>query len=147
TLKDFIWWSGLSAGEARAGFEDIKSRLVSETAGKTVYWMSPDISLPEDKAGAFALPGFDEYILGYQDRSAVLDAQHAEKICPGNNGMFASTILIEGKVIGTWKRTIKKNSVAITAVPFTKLSKAKQGAFQQAAERYAEFMGLPAAVI
>lgn len=147
TLKDFIWWSGLSATEARAGFEDIKSKLVSETVGKTTYWMSPDISLPTDKVSAFALPGFDEYILGYQDRSSVLDAQHAEKICPGGNGMFASTIVIEGKVVGTWKRAIKKNAIAITAAPFIKLSKAEQSAFKQAAERYAEFMGLPAEVI
>jgi len=144
TLKDFIWWSGLSATEARAGFEDIKSKLVAETVGKSIYWMSSDIALPKEKVSAFALPGFDEYILGYQDRSAVLDAQHTEKICPGNNGMFASTIVIDGQVVGTWKRTIKKNAIAVTATPFEKLNKAEMAAFKQATERYGAFMGLPA---
>lgn len=147
TIKDFIWWSGLSATEARAGFEDIKTKLVAETVGKTTYWMSPDISLPKGNVSAFALPGFDEYILGYQDRSAVLELQHAEKICPGGNGMFASTIVIGGRVVGTWKRAIKKKGIVITVTPFVELSKAEQSAFKQAAERYAAFMGLPAEVM
>jgi hypothetical protein len=147
TIKDFIWWSGLSASEARAGFEHIKSKLVAETVEKTDYWMSPDIALTKAKSSAFALPGFDEYILGYQDRSIVLEPQHAEKICPGNNGMFASTIVIDGQVVGTWKRTVKKNVIAISATPFNKLSKVEMSAFKQAAERYGAFMGLPTEVI
>ncbi len=52
--------------------------------------MPPDIAPPEVTA-AFALPGFDEFILGYKDRSAVLDAAHADQVCPGGNGMFVST--------------------------------------------------------
>jgi len=147
TIKDFIWWSGLSATEARTGFEDVKSRLVSETVGITIYWMSPDIALPKDKASAFALPGFDEYILGYQDRSVVLEPQHAEKICPGSNGMFISSIVIGGQVVGTWKRTVKKKAIAVTAIPFGKLSKAEMMAFKQAVERYGAFMGLTTEVV
>jgi hypothetical protein len=147
TIKDFIWWSGLSATEARAGFEDIKAKLISETVDKTVYWMSPDIPSPKEKVSAFALPGFDEYILGYQDRSAVLDPQHADKICPGGNGMFAFTIIVDGQVVGTWKRTVKKNAIAITAMPFDKLNKAEKSAFKQAAERYGAFMGLAAEIV
>jgi len=142
TIKYFIWWSGLSATEARAGFEDIKSRLVSETVGKIIYWMLPDIALPKDKASAFALPGFDEYVLGYQDRSAVLEPQHAEKICPGSNGMFISSIVIDGQVVGTWKRTVKKKAIAVTAIPFGKLSKAEMASFKQAVERYGAFLGV-----
>ena len=147
TLKDFIWWSGLSAIEARAGFEDVKTKLVAETVGKTVYWMSPDITLPKEKVSAFALPSFDEYILGYQDRSAVLDPQHAEKICLGGNGMFASTMIIDGQVVGTWKRTVKKNTITVTAIPFSQLSKGEMAALKQAAERYGAFMGMAVAVI
>jgi len=144
TLQDYIWWSGLSAGDARAGFESIKSDLVQETVNKQIYWMPPDIILPENQASAFALPGFDEYLLGYKDRSAVLDREHAEKVCPGSNGMFASTIVINGRVAGTWRRSIKKNSINIIPQPFTALRKAERRAFNEAAERYAAFMSLPA---
>lgn len=147
TLKDFIWWSSLSATEARAGFEDIKSQLVSETLGKTVYWMAPDRVAPQEKSSVFALPGFDEYILGYQDRSAVLDAQHAEKICPGGNGMFASTIVVNGQVVGTWKRNFKKSGIDMMASPFGAMSKKEQLNFEQVALRYGHFMGLPVRVV
>lgn len=142
TIKDFIWWSGLSATEARAGFEDIKSKLISETVDKAVYWMSPDIALPKEQGSTFALPGFDEYILGYQDRSVVLAPQHADNICPGGNGMFISSIVVDGQVVGTWKRTVKKNAIAVTAIPFGKLSKVEMAAFKHAAERYGAFMAM-----
>ena len=144
TLQDFIWWSGLSASEARAGFEAIKSNLVQETVNKQTYWMPPDIILPKDQTSAFALPGFDEYLLGYRDRNAVLDSAHAEKVCPGGNGVFASTIVIDGRVMGTWKRTIKKSSVEIVANPFSTLKSAERRAFHEATERYAAFLSLPA---
>lgn len=142
TLQDFLWWSGLSAGEARTGFESIRSNLIQETANKETYWMSPGVAEPGELC-AFALPGFDEYLLGYKDRSAVLDAAHADKICPGGNGMFAPTIVINGRVAGTWKRTIKKSSIDIVATPFAPLKKAERRAFDEAAGRYASFMSLP----
>ncbi len=143
TIQDFIWWSGLSAGEARGGFEAIKSHLITETVDKLIYWMSPVMQAPDGLAKTFVLPGFDEYLLGYKDRSAVLDAQHAEKICPGGNGVFAPTFILDGRVVGTWKRSVKKSSLAIVALPFTVLNKKQKLAFKRAAERYATFMGLP----
>ncbi len=147
TLQDFIWWSGLSAGDARAGFDAVKSNLVQESVNKQTYWMPPDITLPKEVASAFALPGFDEYLLGYQDRNAVLDKAHAEKVCPGGNGMFASTIIINGRVVGTWKRTIKKAGIEITVMPFTILNMADQKSFAEAANRYGEFLNKPVNVL
>jgi hypothetical protein len=129
TLQDFIWWSGLSASDARAGFEAIKSNLVQETVNRQVYRMPPDIILPEIQATAFALQGFDEFLLGYKDRSAVLDKKHAEKVCPGGNGVFASTMVINGRVAGMWKRIIRNSSIEIITNPFTPLKKAEQLAF------------------
>ena len=146
TLQDFIWWSGLSAGVARAGFEAIKSHLAQEAADGKIYWMLPDIALAHEQARAFALPGFDEYLLGYKDRSAVLAAAHAEKVCPGGNGVFAPTIVVDGRVVGTWKRSIGKSSVEFAAFAFTTLNKAERRAFNEAAQRYAAFVGLPAAL-
>ena len=144
TIQDFIWWSGLSAVEARAGLEAVKSHLVQETVNKQTYWLPPDIVAPKNVPTAFALPGFDEYLLGYKDRNAVLDAAYAEEVCPGGNGVFAPTIVIDGRVVGTWKRTIKKAAIEIVATPFTALNKSERHAFNEAAERYAAFMGLPA---
>lgn len=147
TLQDFIWWSGLSAAEARSGLEAVRHRLVSDTVGKLTYWLPADSPTPKAATNAFALPGFDEYLLGYKDRSAVLDAAHAEKICPGGNGMFAATLVIDGRVVGTWKRVFKKAGIEITATPFTPLSPADAQGFAAAVQRYGAFHKLPVRVV
>lgn len=147
TLQDFIWWSGLSAAEARLGLDAIKSSLVQVAVGKLNYWLPADTNMPQDIPNAFALPGFDEYLLGYKDRSVVLDAEHAEKVCPGGNGMFASTVIIDGRVVGTWKRVFKKTGIEITATPFTDMSKSDKKRFTDAAQRYGTFHKMPVKVI
>jgi hypothetical protein len=144
TVHDFAWWSGLKISEARAAIEMTAAHLTSETIDGKVYWMSPDRpALRPVLPRVHLLPGFDEYMLGYQDRSAALDPQHVQKILPGSNGVFMPTIVINGRVAGTWKRVVKKKSVVITAAPFASLKKAEVHALAAAAERYGRFLNLP----
>jgi Winged helix DNA-binding domain len=147
TIQDFIWWSGLSASEAREGFEAVKSNFVAEVIGDKTYWVPSNIVVPKAPVSAFALPGFDEYLLGYKDRSAVLAPTYAEQVCPGGNGVFFSTIVIDGRVVGTWKRTIKKSRIEVVAMPFDMLNKADKKHFVEAVNRYGEFLGMPVAVL
>lgn len=142
TLDDFVWWSGLKISDARAGLEEARTRLAHESIDGKTYWMSPDVpELSLDGQAVYLLPGFDEYMLGYKDRSAALDPKYAQKICPGNNGMFSPTIVIDGKVIGTWKRMFKKGKIVITTDFFENRTKAGE-AFYKAAERYGKFLGM-----
>ncbi len=143
TIHDFAWWTGLTITEARKGFESIKSQFVSETIGKKTYWMHADHTAPPDHPrGVVLLPGFDEYLLGYQDRSDVLDPLHASKVVPGGNGVFFPMIVIDGQIEGTWKRTIKRDKVIITRDTFRPLTDQKRAEFEIAAQRYAAFHGL-----
>lgn len=145
TLQDYIWWSGLTAADARSGLEMIKSQLEQVTISGKTYWFTPNISLPENDFNiAHALPGFDEYLLGYKDRSIVLDNVYADKVCPGGNGVFSSTIAVNGKIVGTWQRTIKKNTIIITAKPFTAWHENDELLFRNAVMRYTDFLGIPA---
>jgi hypothetical protein len=143
TLQDFLWWTGLTTVDARAGIEMAKSQLIEETmAGKT-YWMSSTAPSARDRSPtAYLLPGFDEYLLGYRDRSAVLELRHASRIAPGANGVFNPTIVIDGQVAGTWKRTFKKGAVVVALSPFAALSEAKRRAVAVAAEGYGRFHGV-----
>ena len=77
----------------------------------------------------------------------MLDVAYAEKVCPGGNGMFASTIVIDGRVAGTWKRTIKKAGIEIAVAPFTALSKAEKKRFAEAVNRYGTFLNRPVNVL
>lgn len=143
TVQDFAWWAGITLTDARRGLEFVKSELLSEDIEGSEYWMSTHRLTPADEdSGVYLLPGFDEYILGYKDRSAVLDPETAPLIVPGNNGVFLPMIVVGGQVVGTWKRTIKKKGIEIVIHPFGELGNAEE-AVLKAAERYAAFIGLP----
>jgi Winged helix DNA-binding domain len=147
TLQDFAWWSGLKVSEAKAGLEMVASSLRKETSGAAIYWTSPEsTALPANILIACLLPGYDEYLLGYTDRSAILDPQHAQKLIPDNNGRFLSTMIMNGRVVGTWRRVLSKKTVVLTMEPFVSFKKLAKQAFAAAAERYGEFIGKPVVV-
>jgi hypothetical protein len=147
TLNDFTGWCGLKVSDAKAAIDAVASQLAWEKIDGKTFWMSRDAPvLRKTTPTAWLLPGFDEYMLGYKDRSAALDPLHAEKICPGSNGMFSPTIIIDGRVAGTWKRTVKKVAVHVAPVPFAPLSPAQIRAIEVPAKRYGDFLGLPVTV-
>ncbi|WP_052414655.1 winged helix DNA-binding domain-containing protein [Paenibacillus sp. FSL R5-0345] len=143
TVQDFAWWAGITLTDARRGLESVNNELQSEDINGGEYWMTSHRPAPADEdSGVYLLPGFDEYILGYKDRSAVLEPETAPLIVPGNNGVFLPMIVVGGQVVGTWKRTIKKKGVEIVIHPFGELWNAKEAVFK-AAEKYATFIDLP----
>jgi hypothetical protein len=144
TLRDFVWWSGLKVSDARIAVEMATSGLGRESVDGEVYWMPREMpDLNDADSDAHLLPGFDQYLLGYKDRSAVLSSADASKIAPGANGMFLSTIVIDGRVSGSWKRTVKKKSVDMKLNLFAPLKKAEIRAVVAAAERYGRFIDAP----
>ncbi|MEO5950360.1 MAG: winged helix DNA-binding domain-containing protein [Candidatus Saccharimonadales bacterium] len=145
TLQDFMWWSGLKAIDAKIGLKANITQLECHTIDGKDYWSKskPDNQDSDDNDTAFLLPGFDEYMLGYKDRSAALDPAHASKIVPGNNGMFLPTIIINGKVVGTWKRHIKKSGVVVTLSPFEKMTNNDIKSLDIPLKRYERFIELP----
>jgi hypothetical protein len=147
TLQDFLWWTGLPAADARAGLEMVKAQLVQAKIAGQIYWLpqTTPTQRPQPPAG-YLLPGFDEYLLGYTDRSAVLDPLYNQRIQPGRNGVFTPTVVIDGQIVGTWKRTVKKGAVLITPSPFGSFSSEEQQRVAAAAECYGNFLGLTATV-
>jgi hypothetical protein len=92
------------------------------------------------------LPGFDEFLLGYQDRSASLAAEHAPLTVPGNNGMFLSTIVDGGQVVGLWRRKKVSAGMEIKAEPFAAMPKRAVAQFSRAAHDYGAYLGTPVTV-
>jgi len=128
--------------DAKAGLHMVASVFEQEVIDGKTYWFPRSTPTPTGKSPtAHLLAGFDEYMLGYKDRSPALAPKHAQKICPGSNGMFIPTVVIDGQVAGTWKRTLKKTSVAIAASPFASFGKGEKRAIAIAAERYGQFVG------
>jgi hypothetical protein len=143
TLQDFVWWSGLMVADARAGLEMGTSQLIHEVVDGQTYWFSMSTPPAKDLSqAAYLLPNYDEYIVGYTDRSAVFDASHTNKLDPRGNILFSHTIVMDGRVVGTWKRTIKKDAVIITPSLLTPLNDAETRAFAASANRYGAFLDM-----
>ena len=126
TTADFAFWAGIKLSDAKLGLEACAGLERAESAGVR-YWMAQGAAAAA--SGVFLLPGFDEYLLGYKDRGAVLAADHAPRIAPGGNGVFKPMIVSGGQIIGTWQRADGGASVD----PFVALKRAETKAVKAAA--------------
>ncbi len=143
TAQDFAWWSGLTPADAKAGLALAASRLAQEAIDDQAYWFSASTPTGSQfTPTAHLLPDYDEYTVGYTDRSAIFDASHTSKLDP-REGLLANTMALDGQIVGHWKRTFKKNSVVIAANPFVALSSDATRLFADSASRYARFLQMP----
>jgi hypothetical protein len=143
-LEDFAWWSGLPAVEARTGVELSKPQLERIECEGQAYWLTAGASeVGSQSSSAYLLPAFDEYLVGYKDRRAVLDPRFARQTNAGG-GMLSPIIVIGGQVVGVWKRSLKKKAVVVEAGWFAEPGQAEVEAFRQAADQYGAFLKLPA---
>ena len=147
SVRDFANWTGLPLTDARTALQLAKPSLASIERSGDELWMSSALDeLTEQSHSVHLLPGFDEYLLGYRDRSAVLEAGHMERIVPGGNGVFQATLVVDGMVRGTWRRSIRGGAMRLGVTPFVRLSAAMKKATAAAAHRYAAFLGIPVVV-
>lgn len=148
TLRDFAWWTQLPLTEVRAAFGHVRDELVELEFEGTSYWLSPEVAalldsgLPSARS-VHLLPGFDEFVLGYTDRSLVLAPEHSDLIVPGGNGVFKKTVVASGKVVGTWVLQGTGPRAAVVPELFDEarpLGPAAQAALVKAANRYMRFL-------
>jgi hypothetical protein len=140
-VRDFAWWSGLTLTDARAGLHLVERRLLRESFNGADYWCSPaEVKAPrKTRTTAHLLPPFDEYLVGYQDRSAVLDPRYVGRL----QALLSPVVELDGKIVGTWGRRLIKGKAALHFTPFSRWGRGGQGAAAAAAQRYGEFLGLP----
>ncbi len=149
-IRDFAWWSGLTVAEVKAGLEMSKSHLTHEVINGETYWFSRQqattVSDKDIAQSAYLLSTYDEYGISYKDRKELIDPAYSEKANPGNLPVvpFQAQIAIDGKILGSWKRTPKKNQVIVEAYYFRPLTEVETRALTEEVERYGRFIGLPA---
>ncbi|MBV9928909.1 MAG: AlkZ family DNA glycosylase [Acidobacteria bacterium] len=146
TLQDFVWWSSLTTTDARAGLELAAADLQREVFDDETYWLSPPTRAAVDvQKGAQLLPAFDEYTVAYKDRGAILHPSHTLRP-DAATAVLGPTVIIDGRAAGTWKRTLKRESVVIETNLWATLKRTERDALEEGAQRYGEFLGLPAVV-
>lgn len=145
TAQDFAWWSGLTVKDVQLAIELAAADLVQEIIGGRLYLHSGvEPESAEDVSGdPHLLPSFDEYLVAYKDRSEAVEARFSQQVI-GINGLFNAGIVIDGRIVGTWKRNIDKTGVTVELSPFRPLLKKELKSLGKAARRYGDFIGLPA---
>jgi hypothetical protein len=125
TIDDFMWWTGLPKRELQAALASVRETAVT----------------PRRSTGVHLLPTFDEYLVGYRDRSAMVDARHVLKVNAGG-GILKPAVVVDGKVIGIWRRELARDEVSVTATLFEKSTARTRDAIAEAAEGYGAFLAL-----
>ena len=142
TEADTAAWTKLPLGDVRRGLAAAGDAVEDLGGGLLALADRPSASgIPS----GHLLPGFDEYLLGYADRSAQLPVEHEDRVVPGGNGMFLPMAVVRGRVVGTWTRTERSRDVRVTVTPFEPLDAASVRALEAAAGRYGAFLATPVA--
>ena len=139
TERDFAWWSGFGLTPVRKAIADLGNHIYSEKIKNQIFYWSGEVSPSDKQSHLFALPAFDEYYLAYADRSFLIQDDF-EKRAASSNGIFWPLLLKNGKVTGTWKRTIQGKKVLITPDFFTTPSDSDLKKFETKAKRFGKFL-------
>ena len=107
TEADLAWWTKLPRAVLRRAVNAVED-LVDVVVEGVPAWVVgepqiPDASQPPGSTGVVLVPGFDEWILGYADRSLVASPAVLDAIVPGRNGIFRPAVLVDGVAVGTWR--------------------------------------------
>jgi winged helix DNA-binding protein len=148
TRKDFAGWTGLTMSDCKAGIAAAGAALSAVDVDGTEMFAAAEVLAagPAPADEWLALPGFDEYLLGYKDRSMMADPIQLAAVIPGGNGVFQSTLVRGGRVAATWKRTLGRKAVTVTVQPLIEFSAADHRRAAEALEPFAAYLGLPLVV-
>jgi Winged helix DNA-binding domain len=170
TVADLAWWGGLSLGQAKRGLEVVRGSLACTVVGGQEYWFgaadfgggaslgAAAVSGAVTSAAAVGevalagaatdgnaagrsvllLPAWDEYTVGYKDRSDFLHTDHVGKSSYG----LKPVVVVNGKVVGVWRRVLGKSEVVVEVSPFEPLSAVVKRGVGAAVKRYGRFLGL-----
>jgi hypothetical protein len=149
TVRDFAWWTGLTLTHARTA---LAAAGVAVAAFDDERWVAADAGGMADGArkgratGSFALAAFDEYFLGYADRTVACDPAHVGRVVPGGNGVFQPILVSSGRVVGTWHRG-RSRAKPTVALEFFDASSADPAPFAASLGAWARFHGLDLAAV
>jgi hypothetical protein len=144
TLKDYVWWSGLTVRDAKAGIDLAASALVCEQVDGFTYWFAGGCASPAVASPlACLLPNYDEYLIAHKDRHLVMGRGSGDGVTRIKDP-FVHHLVIDGRLAGSWTRTVKAQSVLVECAMYARPNRETKDAIEAAAGRLGRFMQLPA---
>ena len=144
TASDFGWWSGLPMADVRRGIDMASSELERVTLQGQAYWTMGE-RMARPRPSACLLPNYDEFFIGYRDRSAIGQRLNSTKIVTGGSALIGNVIVVDGQLVGGWRRSIGKDAVTLSLDIQAPLTAAEAKRLRGEIRRYCSFMGVPVA--
>lgn len=139
TIRDFVWWSGLTVADTRRGLE--MTRATRRAVDGLDYWSIGEVKA-RPAAAVHLLPIYDEYLVAYRDRVAVPHGP-GTVAAAGGGVTFRHALVSGGQVAGTWNVRATRRGWALTVTPMRRLSGAEREGIGAAGARFARFLGQP----
>jgi hypothetical protein len=142
TIRDFVWWSGLTTADAKRGLES--NGAGSEVVGGRTYWTMGGTSAKGTRRKAlYLLPIYDEYLVAYRDRDAVPHSTSVIQSRARGSVTFQHALVIAGQVAGTWKAVRHAGGLEVEVFPLRRLSGPERRALVGMTAHYGRFLGTP----
>lgn len=137
TVEDFVSWSGVAVTAARKAWQALaRSGAIVADGERTVLARHPEApGEPSGMPDVRLLPAYDNYLTGYRTRQEAVDAAFESRVWPGG-GVIRSSVLVDGRVAGTWSR----GGRAIAVDPFSPLTEQVQAGLAREAAGITEFL-------
>jgi hypothetical protein len=144
-VQDFVWWSGLTTADARSGIALAGAALDHQVIDGKDYWFDAEAGPAREAAGAaHLLPNFDEYIVAYRDRAAVVHPDRPiEPVLFSFGSILSNVVTVEGRVRGAWRRTVARGAARVEVRLLDRLAPAEAAAVEEAAGRLGRFLERP----
>ena len=144
TIRDYVWWSGLTVRDAKAGVAMVGSTLEEMSLDGLTYFFRPSKALrPPTTPQVRLVPTYDESLIAYKDRGIALDAVGMAKRPAAMVDVmdpYAAYLTIDGRLRGTWRRTFVADGIEVNVRPFVTLTPPQRRALEAEVDRYARFM-------
>jgi hypothetical protein len=137
-VYDFAWWSGMSIARCRQAIDLIKSSLIMDQWYGRTTWVHQSAKVSPIEGQLYTLPAFDEYVIGYKERSSVLEMSHYHDAISAQ-GVFYPFIVYDGVVIGRWRKYVLGKVMSIEPSFFSGYNTVSREMFDAASERCKRF--------
>jgi hypothetical protein len=137
--RDLAWWSGFTIAEAKRALEACGGSLTRTTLEGKTYFLSAAPPVARRRGPVVhLLPNYDELVVAFKDRSALLDPS----VTPTSGVSLSHSVLVDGRIVGTWRRAVAAREIVIAVRLLRPLSSAEQRELGRAAARCAKSLGL-----
>lgn len=146
TVKDFVWWSGLTVKETKEGLALAGDAVERASLDGFECWFAAgarDRRAPKRPASphVLLLSNYDEIGIAYKDRGFTPMLKRPSSL--GTSYGFPHQLMIDGAWVGAWQRVPDAKGIAIDVLPYRALTKDEQREIAAIARRYQTFLGAP----